>query len=44
VGRTELDGRVHLKLTLLNPDATAADVDAVLALVVAAGRAEEARG
>jgi L-2,4-diaminobutyrate decarboxylase len=44
VGRTELDGRVHLKLTLLNPDATAADVDALLALVVAAGRAEEGRG
>jgi L-2,4-diaminobutyrate decarboxylase len=44
VGRTELDGRVHLKLTLLNPDATAADVDALLTLVVAAGRAEEDRG
>jgi L-2,4-diaminobutyrate decarboxylase len=42
IGRTELDGRVHLKLTLLNPDATEADVEALLALVVAAGRAEEA--
>lgn len=42
VGRTEVDGRVHLKLTLLNPEATAADVDALLDLVVSAGRAEEA--
>jgi L-2,4-diaminobutyrate decarboxylase len=41
VGRTELDGAVHLKLTLLNPDATVADVQALLTLVVAAGRAEE---
>lgn len=41
VGRTELDGAVHLKLTLLNPDATVEDVQALLALVVAAGRAEE---
>jgi L-2,4-diaminobutyrate decarboxylase len=41
VGRTELDGAVHLKLTLLNPAATAADLDALLALVVEAGRAEE---
>jgi L-2,4-diaminobutyrate decarboxylase len=41
VGRTELDGRVHLKLTLLNPDATVSDVQALLGLVVAAGRAEE---
>jgi L-2,4-diaminobutyrate decarboxylase len=41
IGRTELDGQVHLKLTLLNPDATVADVQALLALVVAAGRAEE---
>ncbi|WP_164703324.1 aminotransferase class I/II-fold pyridoxal phosphate-dependent enzyme [Modestobacter sp. KNN46-3] len=42
VGRTELDGRVHLKLTLLNPAATPADVDALLGLVLAAGSAEEA--
>lgn len=42
VGRTEHQGRVLLKLTLLNPAATPADVDAVLDLVVAAGRAEEA--
>ncbi|KAA1428203.1 pyridoxal phosphate-dependent decarboxylase family protein [Nocardioides antri] len=40
VGRTEHRGRVLLKLTLLNPDATEADVDRVLDLVVAAGRAE----
>jgi L-2,4-diaminobutyrate decarboxylase len=43
VGRTEHEGRVHLKLTVLNPRATPADVDSVLDLVVAAGRAEEAR-
>lgn len=42
VGRTELDGRVQLKLTLLNPDATVQDVDRVLDLVVAAGRSEPA--
>lgn len=42
VGRTELDGAVHLKLTLLNPDATPADVDALLDLVLEAGRAEAA--
>ncbi|GAB7191942.1 aminotransferase class V-fold PLP-dependent enzyme [Kineococcus sp. NUM-3379] len=42
VGRTEVDGRVHLKLTLLNPDASTADVDALLDLVVAAGSAEVA--
>ncbi|MEX2291480.1 MAG: aminotransferase class I/II-fold pyridoxal phosphate-dependent enzyme [Mycobacteriales bacterium] len=41
VGRTELDGAVHLKLTLLNPDATVADVEGLLTLVVAAGHAEE---
>jgi L-2,4-diaminobutyrate decarboxylase len=41
VGRTEIHGRVHLKLTLLNPEATSTDVDALLDLVVAAGRAEE---
>lgn len=42
VGRTEIDGRVALKLTLLNPRAGAADVDALLDLIVAAGAAEEA--
>ena len=36
VGRTELDGEVWLKLTLLNPDATPADVDALLDVVVGA--------
>ncbi len=41
VGRTESGGRVWLKLTLLNPHATRADVDALLALVVAAGREED---
>jgi L-2,4-diaminobutyrate decarboxylase len=41
VGRTELEGAVHLKLTLLNPDARPADVEALLAAVVAAGRREE---
>jgi L-2,4-diaminobutyrate decarboxylase len=42
VGRTDVDGRVHLKLTLLNPQAVPADIDALLDLVVAAGRDEEA--
>ncbi|MFE3828418.1 pyridoxal phosphate-dependent decarboxylase family protein [Streptomyces sp. NPDC059092] len=46
VGRTELPGegpgRVRLKLTLLNPYATADDVARLLAAVVAAGQAEEA--
>ncbi|MFI5955415.1 pyridoxal phosphate-dependent decarboxylase family protein [Cryptosporangium sp. NPDC051539] len=40
IGRTEIDGQVWLKLTLLNPDATAADVDGLLEAVVAAGAAE----
>ncbi|OHV43080.1 pyridoxal-dependent decarboxylase [Parafrankia soli] len=39
VGRTTagVDGAVHLKLTLLNPAATPADVTALLALVAATG-------
>ncbi|GAA2468150.1 pyridoxal phosphate-dependent decarboxylase family protein [Streptomyces macrosporus] len=45
VGRTELPGegpgRVRLKLTLLNPYATPADVERLLDAVAAAGRAEE---
>ncbi|MFI8849982.1 pyridoxal phosphate-dependent decarboxylase family protein [Streptomyces sp. NPDC053499] len=45
VGRTELPGegpgRVRLKLTLLNPHTTPADVERLLDAVVAAGRAEE---
>ncbi|MBO8183935.1 aspartate aminotransferase family protein [Streptomyces sp. DW4-2] len=45
VGRTELPGegpgRVRLKLTLLNPHATPAEVERLLDAVVAAGRAEE---
>ncbi|MFD3914369.1 pyridoxal-dependent decarboxylase [Streptomyces sp. NPDC058603] len=45
VGRTELPGegpgRVRLKLTLLNPHTTAAEVERLLHAVVAAGRAEE---
>ena len=42
VGRTDLgDGRVRLKLTLLNPDSTRADVDHLLALVLAAGAEED---
>lgn len=43
VGRTEHEGRVRLKLTILNPQATQADLDSVLDLVIAAGRAEEGR-
>lgn len=45
VGRTELPGegpgRVRLKLTLLNPRATVAEVERLLGAVVAAGVAEE---
>ncbi len=43
VGRTEFgpDRSVHLKLTLLNPAATASDVDALLSAVVDAGDAED---
>ena len=37
VGRTEVAGRVHLKLTLLNPTATEADVTGLVALVASAG-------
>lgn len=40
VGRTEAGGAVRLKLTLLNPHATEADVDALLEAVVAAGDKE----
>ena len=40
VGRTRIDGHVWLKLTLLNPDTTLADTEALLAMVVAAGDAE----
>jgi L-2,4-diaminobutyrate decarboxylase len=43
VGRTEIGagaGSVRLKLTLLNPYASVEDLDALLALVVDAGRAE----
>jgi L-2,4-diaminobutyrate decarboxylase len=39
VGRTALGGRVHLKLTLLNPTTTDADVAALVALVAEAGAA-----
>jgi L-2,4-diaminobutyrate decarboxylase len=39
VGRTEVGGRVQLKLTLLNPTATDADVAALVALVTKAGTA-----
>ena len=37
IGRTRVDGAVALKLTLMNPATTPADVDAVLDLVVSAG-------
>ncbi|MFY0406760.1 pyridoxal phosphate-dependent decarboxylase family protein [Solicola sp. PLA-1-18] len=39
VARTVVDGRVHLKLTLLNPRTTAADLRRVLDLVARAGDA-----
>ncbi|WP_326558762.1 pyridoxal phosphate-dependent decarboxylase family protein [Micromonospora sp. NBC_01796] len=41
VGRTEVGDAVWLKLTLLNPHATSADVDALLDLVIRAGAAEQ---
>ncbi|WP_329109923.1 pyridoxal-dependent decarboxylase [Micromonospora sp. NBC_01699] len=40
VGRTDVADAVWLKLTLLNPHATTADVDALLDLVIRAGAAE----
>lgn len=43
VGRTEHEGRVWLKLTVLNPQATLRDLESVLDLVVVAGRAQEGR-
>lgn len=43
VGRTEIDGGVWLKLTLLNPYTTQSQIDALLSAVTAAGAAEEAR-
>ncbi|TWF95535.1 pyridoxal phosphate-dependent decarboxylase family protein [Saccharopolyspora dendranthemae] len=43
VGRTELDGAVWLKLTLLNPNTTETDINALLAEVLAAATDEEAR-
>ena len=39
VGRTEVAGRTHLKLTLLNPVTTEAEVAALVALVARAGAA-----
>ncbi|MDA0140217.1 pyridoxal phosphate-dependent decarboxylase family protein [Solirubrobacter deserti] len=36
IGRTTVDGRVALKLTLLNPDTTRAQIDALLDLISAA--------
>jgi L-2,4-diaminobutyrate decarboxylase len=40
VGRTELDGSVWLKLTLLNPNTTGDEIEALLASVLAAGGKE----
>lgn len=40
VGRTEIDAAVYLKLTLLNPHATSAEIEGLLADVVAAGEKE----
>jgi len=37
VGCTRVDGRVHLKLTLLNPTATAGDLACLVQLIAAAG-------
>lgn len=43
VGRTELDGAVWLKFTLLNPNTTGEDLDGLLADVLAAGDKEDRR-
>ncbi|WP_007023455.1 pyridoxal phosphate-dependent decarboxylase family protein [Saccharomonospora iraqiensis] len=40
VGRTELDGSVWLKLTLLNPNTTRGEIETLLADVLAAGAKE----
>jgi len=37
IGRTEVAGRTHLKLTLLNPEVTEGDVAGLVASVVRAG-------
>ena len=37
IGRTTVDGTVALKLTLLNPHTTRADIDALLDEIVSAG-------
>src|SRR6185436_12407498 len=37
IGRTRVDGAVALKLTLLNPLTTTADIDALLTAIVSAG-------
>jgi L-2,4-diaminobutyrate decarboxylase len=42
IGRTRLAGRVHLKLTLLNPDVTFADLDRLVDLISQTGVALEA--
>jgi L-2,4-diaminobutyrate decarboxylase len=41
IGRTRLDGRVFLKLTLMNPRATPEDLRGLISLVAAAGRARQ---
>lgn len=43
IGRTRLDRRTFLKLTLMNPAATADDLRRLLALVAAAGRQARSR-
>lgn len=40
IGRTELDGAVQLKLTVLNPHTTQSDLDALIDDIVAAGEKE----
>jgi L-2,4-diaminobutyrate decarboxylase len=44
VGRTEVAGRARLKLTLMNPTTTEADVAALVALVARAGAALDRPG
>ncbi len=42
IGRTRVHGAVALKLTLMNPATTVEDIEAILDLVVSAGRSPEA--
>jgi glutamate/tyrosine decarboxylase-like PLP-dependent enzyme len=42
LGHTVVDGRSHLKFTLINPCTEISDIERLIALIATAGRAEEA--